>query len=107
MNSIRAAFYARVSSEQQATAHTIESQLTALAERAGRRVAGAAGAPVCRRRIQRRYTRSSCNGSPARSGGCWMYAGPISPARLSSNSQPPSALRVKWCNFRNAIRFQI
>jgi site-specific DNA recombinase len=34
MNSIRAAFYARVSSEQQATAHTIESQLTALAERA-------------------------------------------------------------------------
>jgi len=34
MNSIRAAFYARVSSEQQATAHTIESQITALAERA-------------------------------------------------------------------------
>ena len=34
MNSIRAAFYARVSSEQQATAHTIESQLTALSERA-------------------------------------------------------------------------
>jgi len=34
MNSIRAAFYARVSSEQQATAHTIESQLTALVERA-------------------------------------------------------------------------
>ena len=34
MNSIRAAFYARVSSEQQATAHTIESQLSALAERA-------------------------------------------------------------------------
>jgi site-specific DNA recombinase len=27
MNPIRAAFYARVSSEQQATAHTIESQL--------------------------------------------------------------------------------
>jgi site-specific DNA recombinase len=34
MNSIRAAFYARVSSEQQATAHTIESQITALLERA-------------------------------------------------------------------------
>jgi DNA invertase Pin-like site-specific DNA recombinase len=34
MNSIRAAFYARVSSEQQATAHTIGSQLAALSERA-------------------------------------------------------------------------
>jgi site-specific DNA recombinase len=34
MNSIRAAIYARVSSEQQAAAHTIESQLTALTERA-------------------------------------------------------------------------
>jgi site-specific DNA recombinase len=34
MNLIRAAFYARVSSEQQAAAHTIESQLAALAERA-------------------------------------------------------------------------
>ena len=34
MNSIRAAFYARVSSEQQAAAHTIESQLSALSERA-------------------------------------------------------------------------
>ena len=34
MNSIRAAIYARVSSEQQATAHTIESQLAALTERA-------------------------------------------------------------------------
>src|ERR1051326_5819096 len=34
MNSIRAAFYARVSSEQQAAAHTIQSQLAALAERA-------------------------------------------------------------------------
>jgi site-specific DNA recombinase len=34
MNSIRAAFYARVSSEQQATAHTIESQITALSVRA-------------------------------------------------------------------------
>jgi len=34
MNSIRAAFYARVSSEQQATAHTVESQLAALSERA-------------------------------------------------------------------------
>ena len=32
MNSIRAAIYARVSSEQQATAHTIESQLVALTE---------------------------------------------------------------------------
>lgn len=31
---IRAAFYARVSSEQQAAAHTIESQLAALSERA-------------------------------------------------------------------------
>ena len=34
MNSIRAPFYARVSSEQQATAHTIDSQITALSERA-------------------------------------------------------------------------
>ena len=34
MNSIRAAFYARVSSEQQATAHTIESQIAVLSERA-------------------------------------------------------------------------
>ena len=34
MNSIRAAIYARVSSEQQAAAHTIESQLVALTERA-------------------------------------------------------------------------
>ncbi len=34
MNSIRAALYARVSSEQQATAHTIESQIAALSERA-------------------------------------------------------------------------
>jgi site-specific DNA recombinase len=41
MNSIRAAFYARVSSEQQATAHTIESQLAALSERAQ-----AEGSPV-------------------------------------------------------------
>jgi hypothetical protein len=35
MNSIRAAFYARVSSEQQAAAHTIESQLVALTTRYG------------------------------------------------------------------------
>ena len=34
MNSIRAAFYARVSSEQQAITHTIDSQLAALSERA-------------------------------------------------------------------------
>jgi len=34
MTSIRAAFYARVSSEQQAVAHTIESQISALTERA-------------------------------------------------------------------------
>jgi site-specific DNA recombinase len=34
MNKIRAALYARVSSEQQATAHTIEGQLAALSERA-------------------------------------------------------------------------
>jgi site-specific DNA recombinase len=34
MNSIRAAIYARVSSEQQTAAHTIESQLAALRERA-------------------------------------------------------------------------
>jgi len=34
MSTIRAAFYARVSSEQQATAHTIESQIAALGERA-------------------------------------------------------------------------
>jgi len=33
MNSIRAAIYARVSSEQQAAAHAIESQLAALSER--------------------------------------------------------------------------
>lgn len=35
MKTIRAAFYARVSSEQQAAAHTIESQVAALSERAG------------------------------------------------------------------------
>jgi site-specific DNA recombinase len=34
MTTIRAAFYARVSGEQQATAHTIESQTAALSERA-------------------------------------------------------------------------
>src|SRR5271157_2699640 len=34
MTTIRAAFYARVSSEQQAAAHTIESQVSALTERA-------------------------------------------------------------------------
>jgi site-specific DNA recombinase len=34
MNKIRAAFYARVSGEQQAAAHTIESQIAALSERA-------------------------------------------------------------------------
>lgn len=34
LNTIRSAFYARVSSEQQAAAHTIESQLAALTERA-------------------------------------------------------------------------
>lgn len=34
MTTSRAAFYARVSSEQQATAHTIESQISALSERA-------------------------------------------------------------------------
>ena len=34
MTSIRAAFYARVSSEQQAVAHTIESQIAALSDRA-------------------------------------------------------------------------
>ena len=34
MTAIRAAFYARVSSEQQATAHTIESQISALNGRA-------------------------------------------------------------------------
>src|SRR5258708_8281289 len=34
MTTIRAAFYARVSSEQQATAHTIESQTAALSESA-------------------------------------------------------------------------
>jgi site-specific DNA recombinase len=39
MTSIRAAFYARVSSEQQTAAHTIESQISALSERA--RVDGA------------------------------------------------------------------
>ena len=34
MTNVRAAFYARVSSEQQATTHTIESQISALSERA-------------------------------------------------------------------------
>src|ERR1700693_1719603 len=34
MNKIRTAFYARVSGEQQAAAHTIESQIAALSERA-------------------------------------------------------------------------
>jgi len=34
MTTIRTAFYARVSSEQQAAAHTIESQTAALSERA-------------------------------------------------------------------------
>ena len=34
MTGIRAAFCARVSSEQQAVAHTIESQISALTERA-------------------------------------------------------------------------
>ena len=34
MTTVRAAFYARVSSEQQAAAHTIESQISALTERA-------------------------------------------------------------------------
>src|SRR3974377_2247698 len=34
MTTVRAAFYARVSSEQQAAAHTIESQIFALSERA-------------------------------------------------------------------------
>jgi len=36
MTTIRAAFYARVSTEQQVTAHTIESQISALSERARR-----------------------------------------------------------------------
>ena len=36
MTTIRAAYYARVSSEQQAAAHTIESQTSALSERARR-----------------------------------------------------------------------
>jgi site-specific DNA recombinase len=36
MTTIRAAFYARVSGEQQAAAHTIESQVAALSERAYR-----------------------------------------------------------------------
>ena len=34
MTTVRAAFYARVSSEQQAAAHTIENQISALSERA-------------------------------------------------------------------------
>jgi DNA invertase Pin-like site-specific DNA recombinase len=52
MNKIRAAFYARVSGEQQAAAHTIESQIAALSERAQSDCgAGAAGASVRRRRI--------------------------------------------------------
>jgi len=43
MTTIRAAFYARVSGEQQAVAHTIESQIAALSERAGND-----GTPECR-----------------------------------------------------------
>ena len=35
MTTIRAAFHARVSGEQQAAAHTIESQIAALSERTG------------------------------------------------------------------------
>ena len=55
MNSIRAAFYARVSSEQQATAHTIESQLPALAERAQ-----ADGSPVP---LERQFVDDGCSGA--------------------------------------------
>jgi len=45
MTSIRAAFYARVSSEQQTAAHTIQSQIAALSERAR-----SDGAPVPKER---------------------------------------------------------
>ena len=55
MNSIRAAFYARVSSEQQATAHTIESQIAALSERAQ-----ADGSPVP---LERRFVDDGYSGA--------------------------------------------
>lgn len=55
MNSIRAAFYARVSSEQQAVAHTIDSQLAALSERAQ-----ADGLPVP---ADRRFVDNGCSGA--------------------------------------------
>jgi len=45
MTSIRAAFYARVSSEQQTAAHTIQSQIAVLSERAR-----SDGAPVPKER---------------------------------------------------------
>ena len=47
MTTIRAAFYARVSSEQQAAARTIASQTAAVSERA-QSDGGAARATVCR-----------------------------------------------------------
>jgi site-specific DNA recombinase len=55
MNSIRAAFYARVSSEQQATAHNIESQLAALSGRAL-----ADGSPVP---PERQFVDDGCSGA--------------------------------------------
>jgi site-specific DNA recombinase len=44
MTTIRAAFYPRVSGEQEAAAHTIESQIAALSERAS--LASNDGTPV-------------------------------------------------------------
>jgi len=58
MTTIRAAFYARVSSEQQAAAHTIESQLSALSERAR-----SDGTPVP---PERQFVDDGISGAPSR-----------------------------------------
>src|SRR5260370_21919032 len=55
MTTIRAAFYARVSSEQQAAAHTIESQTAALSERAQ-----SGGTPVP---PERQFVDDGCSGA--------------------------------------------
>jgi hypothetical protein len=65
MTTIRVAFYARVSSEQQAAAHTIESQVSALTERArsdSLSMMGSAG-----------HFGSPSSGSAARSSRRWRY----------------------------------
>jgi DNA invertase Pin-like site-specific DNA recombinase len=67
MNAIRAAFYARVSSEQQAAAHTIESQLAALSERAKADGSALDGAQIAGDDNEVSGTRERCS-RPARSG---------------------------------------